>query len=382
MRLRASLVVLALVAAALPAQQAGDGNRNYVINGQGSLASSPVNSIIVDCNNCGQWVNSYATQDANAPVIWLTASQGNVGWIQTPTNSVDIGPANLTVLLDGADPLNPMAPFLTTDGNGKFLVQLSITATVAASNLYFAMGHVAPSSPDGWWISQTHNPTFDPPNQLAAGNFNILSGGNSLALGDDQGLPIPIGFTFPFYNGSYSSVWVNSNGILSFGGADIDWTEDPTDLVAGQPKICGWWDDLNPSNGGTIEWKQETNNTPFGTERLLKVVYNYVPDHYNTDIASFSITLSEFMTGITIRKIIMRYSQHLTGDGLVGIGPGLTIFPPTPVPLDFSAGGASGLSQATAYYEQFSLGLGNPEDLRGHRIEWFIHPNGQPDSVN
>jgi hypothetical protein len=84
--------------------------------------------------------------------------------------------------------------------------------------------------------------------------LEISGSGTALSLGDDQAssaLALP--WSFPFYEGSYSQVFVSSNGFLSFGSGSIAHLN--TGLPnAGAPNglIALFWDDLNPASGGTI----------------------------------------------------------------------------------------------------------------------------------
>jgi hypothetical protein len=84
--------------------------------------------------------------------------------------------------------------------------------------------------------------------------IDISSTGTALALSDDQvSDAVPIGFAFNFYSVSYSSVFVSSNGFITFlpgqydgccDGQPIPQAASPNGFIAGQ------WTDLNPSATG------------------------------------------------------------------------------------------------------------------------------------
>ena len=60
---------------------------------------------------------------------------------------------------------------------------------------------------------------------------------------------IDLNFNFPFYENSFSSFIVNSNGWLGFGADNTGW--DNLSLPNSQAPlnaIFGFWDDLNPVN--------------------------------------------------------------------------------------------------------------------------------------
>lgn len=83
--------------------------------------------------------------------------------------------------------------------------------------------------------------------------------GSSISLGDEGvSSSIPLGFSFEFYCNSYSSLFVSSNGWLTFSGA---FTSDPQYVTGSLPgsldpnaMIAFAWDDLDPGSGGTIEY--------------------------------------------------------------------------------------------------------------------------------
>ncbi len=97
-------------------------------------------------------------------------------------------------------------------------------------------------------------------------DFEVLGGNiaSTASTCDDcvQG-NIPIGFDFEYYGTVYDVVSVSSNGFIGFGaqsatgccsGASIPSTSTPNNIIA------LWWEDLNPSNGGSIYY--ETLGSP------------------------------------------------------------------------------------------------------------------------
>ena len=63
-----------------------------------------------------------------------------------------------------------------------------------------------------------------------------------LFLGDDASQEVPLPFSFPFQGSSYDSVFVNSNGNLTFGSGDTDFSESVGELLGDQPRIAALWD--------------------------------------------------------------------------------------------------------------------------------------------
>ncbi len=68
---------------------------------------------------------------------------------------------------------------------------------------------------------------------------------------DEDYAELPIGFPFPFYGGSHTSVTVGVNGILSFGGEFGDFDEiDELPITIGTALVAPFWTDLEEWNGG------------------------------------------------------------------------------------------------------------------------------------
>lgn len=76
------------------------------------------------------------------------------------------------------------------------------------------------------------------------------SQGETLPLGDDDSILRALPFSFWFFGRSYNQVYINSDGNLTFGQGDSASTpRDPARAVSGPPRICGFFTDLDPSQG-------------------------------------------------------------------------------------------------------------------------------------
>lgn len=71
--------------------------------------------------------------------------------------------------------------------------------------------------------------------------------GTRLALTDDDTRSVALPFAFPFYGSTYTSAFVNSNGTVTFGKGDLDYSGAYGHLAAGPPAIAGLFTDLEPS---------------------------------------------------------------------------------------------------------------------------------------
>jgi len=82
--------------------------------------------------------------------------------------------------------------------------------------------------------------------------------GTPVVLGDDDctSTPVPIGFDFPFYGVNRGSVTIGSNGVIGFDPEAL-WSlgnQSLPDPAAPNALIAPFWDDLDPSAGGTIHY--------------------------------------------------------------------------------------------------------------------------------
>ncbi len=163
-----------------------------------------------------------------------------------------------------------------------------------------------------------------------------LVDGILLDLGDDDFEQVPLGFNFPFQGSSYSSVFVNSNGSLTFGSGDTDFTESVSEFLNDQPRIAALWDDLSPNNGGEVSVEFDAGSTT--------VNFVNVPEFFSTGSNSFSVTLD------SNGDYSIDYGAVSAGDGIVGTTPGGGAA--NPGETDLSAGGP--YTKAGTTYEQFT----------------------------
>jgi len=144
---------------------------------------------------------------------------------------------------------------------------------------------------------------------VIAGNYiqDFITGA-PLALPDDGSVSATLPFTFTFYGRQYTSVFVNSNGNISFGAGDSDSTESSVEFFARVPKIAPLWDDLNPETAGGIFTKADTDT--------FFITWNQVPEFGTTNRNTFQIIL--FSDG----RIQFQYGAVAIADGLTGISNG------------------------------------------------------------
>ncbi len=120
--------------------------------------------------------------------------------------------------------------------------------------------------------------------------IDVSGTGTVLSLSDDDcSDAIDLGFTFPYYEESYSSVHIASNGYIGFtttgmsslGSPGIPNEAAPNDLIA------GFWDDLNPTGTSSVIYESQPE------EGRFIVQYNGIPPYGSTGAFYFQIVLYE-----------------------------------------------------------------------------------------
>ncbi len=163
--------------------------------------------------------------------------------------------------------------------------------------------------------------------------------GDLLTLGDDDSEEVPLQFSFPYQGGSYDSIWVNSNGNVTFGSGDTDFSESVTEFLSDQPRIAPLWDDLSPNQGGFVSVLSEANQAT--------VFFQDVPQFLAGDRNTFSVTLR------SDGSITIDYGAVDATDGIVGVTPGGGNAG-GPGAVDISSSPTWGATGST--YEQFLFG--------------------------
>ncbi len=139
----------------------------------------------------------------------------------------------------------------------------------------------------------------------------------TLTLGDDDSLLLTLtgGKQVGLYGSTFDSFHIGSNGYITFDSDDTDPAETLGDHFAIM-RISALFDDLDPSTGGDITWKQLTDR--------VVVTFRDVPEAGAANSNSFQIEM--FFEG-TIR---ITYLNIDAADGLAGLSDGASL------PADFA----------------------------------------------
>ena len=150
--------------------------------------------------------------------------------------------------------LDPGTYYIVVDGYSTYSGEYELSVTFDACE--FGPTPVA-GGPDAFgdsWRSSDHpdGPSY---------SWQDTAEGTEIVLGDDAytETPIDLPFDFLFYGTLYSQLYVGSNGILGFAAADMDDLSNTALPSSGTPDnlIAPFWDDLDPSAGGTITYLNE-----------------------------------------------------------------------------------------------------------------------------
>jgi len=179
----------------------------------------------------------------------------------------------------------------------------------------------------------------------------------AITLGDDDSEEVPLPFTFAFCGGEFNSVFVGSNGFLTFGQPDTDFSESVADLLAGPIRIAPLWNDLNPTAGGVV-----TAEDLGGSYRIN---YIGIPEYPSTGANTFSVTLN------SDGSYSVEYGDCSSLSSIVGHSPGLGLaLDPGEIDISAAAQPIVG-AERDAVYEQF---LGD-FDLANGTYDWDMCPD-------
>ncbi len=139
------------------------------------------------------------------------------------------------------------------------------------------------------------------------------AGGTTISLSDDDYQSVSVGGgPVWFYGEAYSAVYIGSNGYLTFDSGDSDYTQSLDDHFD-QIRISALFDDLNPSDGGTISYTSLLDR--------FVVTYEEVPEFLVGGANTFQIEL--YFNGV----ITISYADVSAQDAIVGLSEGEGLSP-------------------------------------------------------
>jgi hypothetical protein len=167
---------------------------------------------------------------------------------------------------------------------------------------------------------------------------------------DDSTSSVTLGIDFGFYGTSYSSAYVSSNGVVTFGGSSASYSNTalPTSTIA-LPMIAAFWDDLTAeedySDADGIYYETYTS----GGQDVFQVQFRIPPLAGGTGFYDFSVVLEE-----TTQMIHLCYVDTTVGTS-----------------NDLGASATSGIQSGSSVGLQYSY---NTSDLTEGLHIWFVAP--------
>jgi hypothetical protein len=160
--------------------------------------------------------------------------------------------------------------------------------------------------------------------------------GTKVVLADDDARELALPFSFPFYGRTYRSVFVHSDGNLTFGGPDAAGGERSLlRFLTGPPRIAAFFADLDPARGGSVTVLSSADRAAF--------LWSGVPGAAQINHNSFEAVL--YPSG----AIDLLWGEMQSREALVGLSPGGSA---AAVPADWSEAMPRGA--AGAVVERFS----------------------------
>jgi len=193
--------------------------------------------------------------------------------------------------------------------------QIPFASPTVPATISLQMVVADPTSADGFWLS-------------AAWELRTATCATSSInhpLGDDASVQVALGIgndhecvnSIPFYGTSYTDLFINSNGFVSFGSGSDDFTASVSEFANGMPRLAGLWTDLSPNAAGFVN----STDTSAG---VLTVTFNQVPEYSAFGVSSVRHTFDMVFDTAAGTCAIQNYtpgSGHST-DSIVGITPG------------------------------------------------------------
>jgi len=242
----------------------------------------------------------------------------------------------LTVAPDALALSVTMGSTATLNLNLANLGAITGTFVITEQSLGFEiLGPLAAGGPDafGYEFADSNSAGIHP----VYGFVDISGIGTPIALGDNDYAEVPIGFDFKFYGKSatepnvYSSVFVGSNGFLSFGAGSTDLSPDPAlpDPTLPNNLIAAAWDNLVPGTVYVQSFAQcPYNPSPTTLEGCFIVQYDDFSHAGGAPAGTWEVIL--FHSG----NILLQYENvsapHATTGiedrlGLIGLNYGPTL---------------------------------------------------------
>ena len=248
--------------------------------------------------------------------LYNALNETGVSWLEFAPQSGSVLPGevnNVSVLFHGDVPVGTYQGQITVLTNDPYTPEANIPVTMTVEPLdYFTELFNAGDN------DMAHRTLTFTPNG-SANYYNLCTkqassypvnpaGGTIVTLRDDDYSEVPLqGHTFNFYGTDYDTLYIGSNGYITFGSGDTHYLEQLAEHFA-LPRISALFDDLDPSAGGTISYEELPD----------KVVVTFQDIHEFSQTSTNSFQIEMFFDG----RIRITFLNIAAVDGLTGLSQG------------------------------------------------------------
>jgi len=301
---------LALIAVPLSAQTTGvPGINDFTVNGSGSGGTSCVASTLATNNTFS------IAGPPSCGVTFVYSPTCIPGALPFGSGSVDIDLGNFISIIDGPGILgaNGLSPLGWGDSAGNWSLSVAMGLSALTPGASFGAFQCAVLDPGFGGVE---------PTQAHSLTVTGCAGSTTWPMPPDDGsLNLLLTSNVSFYGGSYPDIWVNSNGFVSFGAGDADFTDSEAEWLGGVPRF-GVWEDFQP-NAPT------SGPTTFGEDGagLFTLSFDAVDNwasggDNNTFCLQIETDAGALPGTITITMDTMQLAAGNDGLPIVGITPG------------------------------------------------------------
>jgi hypothetical protein len=207
------------------------------------------------------------------------------------------------------------------------------------------------------------------------------TGGTVRNLGDDANVNVtlPTGRSFTFYGNSYTSIYIGSNGIATFGLGDSKWSGPIPDTATPNNGIYAFSTDLNPASGAqghiyteylnnryfVIEWFQ-VQHYPSGNPETFEIILDLDTNQVGIQYLDVS-NPTDVVSGVE-NSTGTEATQYAYGDpALIADNMAVTFYPQfgTPPPT-------GGVGELTGVVSNASTG----DPIQGATVEAVAYSGG------
>jgi hypothetical protein len=225
-----------------------------------------------------------------------------------------VGTVNLSspiAIIDGIAPGGGDDWIGTTIGGESYIEARVGSTTPLGTKIAFQTVMIAPPTPSGLELSAATEVRVG-----ASGAPRVPLGTSGLGLPNNGSAMLDFateGFSsgnWDFYGTSWTRLYVNSNGNITFGSGDTGAYEGGVHMLQDEPRLAVLWDDLYPQAGHNVSYS--------ATSQTFTVSWDGVREYQGYPFFGNWLAIQMYTDG----QFTFYYGGTTMSDGLVGISPG------------------------------------------------------------